>query len=74
MAGAAAEVDLARTDALLQQGGRLGFQVESSEEVAAYAERWREAGLKIVVGKSVAKEDKVWAYDPDGNEWEVFFE
>lgn len=52
----------------------LGFQVEDAAAVARYGERWRAAGLPTKVGESVAGRDKVWAYDPDGNEWEVFFE
>lgn len=52
----------------------LGLQVETAEQVAAYGERWRAAALEIRVGKSVADHDKIWVYDPDGNEWEVFHE
>jgi catechol 2,3-dioxygenase-like lactoylglutathione lyase family enzyme len=52
----------------------LGLQVDDAAAVAAYAERWQGAGLRTKVGASVAGQDKVWAYDPDGNEWEVFFE
>lgn len=52
----------------------LGLQVETAAEVAAYGERWRAAELPVKVGKSVAERDKVWVYDPDGNEWEVFSE
>jgi catechol 2,3-dioxygenase-like lactoylglutathione lyase family enzyme len=51
----------------------LGLQVDDAAAVAAYAARWEKAGLEMRVGASVAGEDKVWAYDPDGNEWEVFF-
>ncbi len=52
----------------------LGFQVETAEEVAALGARWDAAGLPTKHGDSVAGEVKVWVYDPDGNEWEVFFE
>lgn len=52
----------------------LGWQVDDAAAVAAYARRWQEAGLPMRTGESVAGQDKVWAYDPDGNEWEVFFE
>ena|ERR1700712_1181661 len=53
----------------------LGFQVESTDEVRAYAQRWREAGIRVTEGESVVAHDyKIWAYDPDGNEWEVFSE
>lgn len=51
----------------------LGFQVDDEDAVRAYAERWRAAGLPTRTGDSVAGEAKVWAHDPDGNEWEVFF-
>lgn len=52
----------------------LGFQVETAEQVAALGARWDAAGLPTRHGDSVAGEVKVWVYDPDGNEWEVFFE
>jgi catechol 2,3-dioxygenase-like lactoylglutathione lyase family enzyme len=52
----------------------LGWQVDDAAAVAGYAQRWQEAGLPTRTGESVAGQDKVWAYDPDGNEWEVFFE
>lgn len=52
----------------------LGFQVASAQEVAAYGARWDAAGLPTRSGLSVAEHDKVWVYDPDGNEWEVFAE
>ncbi|MBP1996367.1 VOC family protein [Paenibacillus eucommiae] len=51
-----------------------GFQVNNAEEVQAFGERLERAQLSPVFGKSVAEKHKVWAYDPDGNEWEVFFE
>lgn len=52
----------------------LGFQVNDAEEVQAFGEKLVRAGIVPVWGKSVAQQHKVWAYDPDGNEWEVFFE
>jgi catechol 2,3-dioxygenase-like lactoylglutathione lyase family enzyme len=52
----------------------LGFQVNDADEVQAFGERLEKAGLTPIWGKSVAEQHKVWAYDPDGNEWEVFFE
>jgi catechol 2,3-dioxygenase-like lactoylglutathione lyase family enzyme len=52
----------------------LGLQVETAAEVAAWGARWDAAGLPTKYGKSVADHDKVWVYDPDGNEWEVFAE
>jgi catechol 2,3-dioxygenase-like lactoylglutathione lyase family enzyme len=54
----------------------LGIQVASSEEVARVRNRWREAGLEtreeIGTNCCYAIQDKAWARDPDGNEWEVF--
>lgn len=52
----------------------VGFQVDDAAGVERYRAQWRAAGLDIVDGLSVAGEDKVWVYDPEGNEWEVFFE
>jgi catechol 2,3-dioxygenase-like lactoylglutathione lyase family enzyme len=52
----------------------LGFQVNDADEVQAFGDRLEKAGLRPVWGKSVAEQHKVWAYDPDGNEWEVFFQ
>lgn len=52
----------------------LGLQVADAAAVEAYARRWEAAGLPMRRGASVAGQDKVWAYDPEGNEWEVFFE
>lgn len=53
-----------------------GIQVDSSEAVAAAAGRLQEAGLLDLVEAGTtccyAKQDKVWAVDPDGNRWEVF--
>jgi catechol 2,3-dioxygenase-like lactoylglutathione lyase family enzyme len=54
----------------------LGIQVASSEEVLAMRERWGRAGLHIRDEMKTeccyAVQDKTWACDPDGNEWEVF--
>lgn len=52
----------------------LGFQVNNAEEVQAIGDRLSRAGLSPVYGRSVADQFKLWIYDPDGNEWEVFFE
>ncbi|BBI33588.1 VOC family protein [Cohnella abietis] len=52
----------------------LGFQVNDASEVQDFGERLERAGITPVWGNSVAKQHKVWAYDPDSNEWEVFFE
>ena len=54
----------------------LGIQVSSTEEVLAMRERWRRAGLdtrdEMKTECCYAVQDKTWARDPDGNEWEVF--
>jgi catechol 2,3-dioxygenase-like lactoylglutathione lyase family enzyme len=54
----------------------LGIQVSSTEEVLAMRERWRRAGLdtrdEMKTACCYAVQDKAWARDPDGNEWEVF--
>ena len=54
----------------------LGIQVASTEEVLAMRERWRRAGLdtrdEMKTECCYAVQDKAWARDPDGNEWEVF--
>ena len=53
-----------------------GVQVESSEAVAAAQARLEAAGLldRVEAGTTCcyAKQDKVWAVDPDGNRWEFF--
>ncbi|MGI8640635.1 MAG: ArsI/CadI family heavy metal resistance metalloenzyme [Pyrinomonadaceae bacterium] len=61
------------------QGGtlsHLGIQVESTEDVLKTRERWLAEGLLTVDEMKVdccyALQDKTWARDPDGNEWEVF--
>lgn len=54
----------------------LGIQVASTDDVLKTRERWTEAGLLTVDEMKVdccyALQDKTWARDPDGNEWEVF--
>jgi len=69
----------------LQEGGsktgvgalnHLGIQVATREQVMAARERLKEAGLATVdEGDTVccyARQDKLWATDPDGNRWEVY--
>lgn len=55
----------------------LGFQVDNTEGVLAMGDRLREAGLLTIdeMGTTCcyAVQDKVWAYDPDGNAWEIFY-
>ncbi|CAN5789638.1 ArsI/CadI family heavy metal resistance metalloenzyme [soil metagenome] len=66
------EVDFAEGGSL----SHLGLQVASTEDVLRARERWIEAGLITVDEMKVdccyALQDKTWARDPDGNEWEVF--
>ncbi len=54
----------------------LGIQVASTDDVLKTRERWVESGLVTVDEMKVdccyALQDKTWARDPDGNEWEVF--
>lgn len=54
----------------------LGIQVASTEAVTAAAERLAAAGLDLREERGVdccyARQDKVWAEDPDGHPWEVF--
>ena len=53
-----------------------GVQVDSSEAVEAAKAHLRAAGLLDLVEEGTvccyAKQDKVWAVDPDGNRWEFF--
>lgn len=55
----------------------LGFQVNNTEHVLAMGERLRQAGLQLTDEMNTtccyAVQDKVWAYDPDGNAWEIFY-
>lgn len=54
----------------------LGFQVSSTEVVRAVKERLQAAGLATFDETDTtccyAKQDKIWARDPDGNEWEIY--
>lgn len=54
----------------------LGIQVAATEDVIETQNRWRAAGLSTVEEMKTdccyALQDKAWARDPDGNEWEVF--
>lgn len=53
-----------------------GIQVDSTEAVEAAQHHLRTAGLLDLVETGTtccyAKQDKVWAVDPDGNRWEIF--
>ncbi|MDB5036054.1 MAG: Lactoylglutathione lyase [Chlorobi bacterium] len=54
----------------------LGIQVATTADVLAVRERWADAGLatrdEMGTNCCYAIQDKTWASDPDGNEWEVF--
>lgn len=54
----------------------LGIQVATREQVTAARDRLKEAGLATFdEGDTVccyARQDKLWATDPDGNRWEVY--
>jgi len=54
----------------------LGIQVASTEDVMAVREQWIKSGLvprdEMQTNCCYAIQDKTWAQDPDGNEWEVF--
>ena len=53
-----------------------GIQVKSSAAVLEVAERLKDAGLQTRAEENVtccyAVQNKVWAADPDGNQWEVY--
>jgi len=53
-----------------------GVQVDSAAAVEAAKDHLRAAGLLDLVEEGTvccyAKQDKVWAVDPDGNRWEFF--
>jgi catechol 2,3-dioxygenase-like lactoylglutathione lyase family enzyme len=54
----------------------MGIQVRSTSDVLAMREQWLERGLitrdEMQTNCCYATQDKTWAKDPDGNEWEVF--
>ena len=55
----------------------LGIQVEGHEGVEAARQRMIAAGMLTLDEEDTvccySRQDKVWATDPDGNQWEVFF-
>lgn len=59
-----------------QNVNHFGVQVATSADVAAAQARLQGMGLLDLVETGTtccfAKQDKVWAVDPDGNRWEVF--
>src|SRR4029079_4465191 len=54
----------------------LGIQVKSTADVLAMRDQWAQVGLltrdEMQTNCCYATQDKTWARDPDGNEWEVF--
>lgn len=54
----------------------LGIQVATTEQVLGIRDRWSRAGLdtrdEMHTECCFALQDKAWARDPDGNEWEAF--
>lgn len=54
----------------------LGVEVEGGEEVTAATERLKAAGLETLVEDETtccyAKQDKVWAIEPQGLRWEFY--
>jgi catechol 2,3-dioxygenase-like lactoylglutathione lyase family enzyme len=72
-------LNLALNEVRYEKGGslsHLGLQVAATEDVLAIRERWVNEGLLTVDEMKVdccyALQDKTWARDPDGNNWEVF--
>jgi catechol 2,3-dioxygenase-like lactoylglutathione lyase family enzyme len=66
------EVDVVVPGAL----SHMGVQVASSNDVTSIREQWVAAGIAVrdELGTNCcyAMQDKAWAVDPDGNEWEAF--
>jgi catechol 2,3-dioxygenase-like lactoylglutathione lyase family enzyme len=54
----------------------LGFQVATAAQVLAAKERLQAAGLATFDETDTtccyARQDKIWAHDPDGNAWEIY--
>jgi catechol 2,3-dioxygenase-like lactoylglutathione lyase family enzyme len=54
----------------------LGFQVAAAAQVEAAKARLQRAGLATFDESDTtccyARQDKIWAHDPDGNAWEVY--
>lgn len=60
----------------VDQAAHFGVAVESSASVDAAIARLTHAGLEVEVERGqtccYARQDKVWASDPDGRRWEVY--
>jgi len=54
----------------------LGIQVASTADVLAIRQRWNDVGIttrdEMQTSCCYAVQNKIWAADPDGNQWEVF--
>lgn len=59
-----------------QGSAHFGIQVKSIAEVHSAAQRFQDAGYKVMQEEATtccyAVQDKVWVSDPDGHKWEVF--
>ncbi len=57
-------------------GAHFGIAVDSAAAVDEAIERLRSAGIGVAVEREqtccYAKQDKVWASDPDGRRWEIY--
>ena len=65
-------------DVSAEQGAlsHMGIQMESTIDVLAVRQQWLDRGLitrdEMKTDCCFALQDKTWARDPDGNQWEVF--
>ncbi|MEQ8967649.1 MAG: ArsI/CadI family heavy metal resistance metalloenzyme [Azospirillaceae bacterium] len=61
-----------------KSAGHFGVQVKSTEALEAYRSRLAGAGIEVFADETevaccASVQNKIWANDPDGNSWEVFF-
>jgi catechol 2,3-dioxygenase-like lactoylglutathione lyase family enzyme len=65
------------SDRVQQNFGHLGFQVETTEELASRFDEMCKKDLVSIEEKATnccyAKQDKFWVNDPDGIQWEVYY-
>lgn len=68
--------EVPRSEAMGKPVTHYGIQVKTVDAVQDAVDRLNSAGLPTRVQENTAccyaVQDKVWATDPDGNEWEVF--
>ena len=66
-----------KAERVMSNFGHLGFQVETKEEMESRLAVARKQGIvsKEEMGTSCcyAVQDKFWATDPDGHQWEVYY-